>query len=131
MGPRWQSSNRRSTLTHVSDRERDQVTVSGLHTIAARTWEPPIGEERDDVLARLRGIAGDRTDLLTRAAGIMLGLRPPDENDSAYRRYDGGAKLLLEVAGVPERDQRVQEWVPTGEARRTRWRLPVDRGGIA
>lgn len=104
--------------------ERDQAIVSTLHTIATRTWTPPAGQDREDAVARLRDIAGDRTDLLAKAAGIILGLRPADEADPSYGRYDGGAELLLEVAGVDRDDKRVREWVPVGAERRSRWRRP-------
>jgi hypothetical protein len=111
--------------------QRDQATVSRLHTMATRTWEPPTGHARNEALARIRDIAGDRIDLLAQTAGIMLGPRPFDETDPSYRKYSAGADLLLEVAGVGENDEVVQKWVPIGEERRERWRRPVNRGGIA
>jgi hypothetical protein len=77
----------------MGQRERDRAAVSSLHTIAARTWEPPTGQERDTALARIRDIADDRADLLAEAASIMLGLRPSDENE--LPQYSAGAALLL------------------------------------
>ncbi|MGI5233781.1 hypothetical protein [Actinoallomurus sp. CA-142502] len=108
----------------MGEHEQDQRVISTLLTIATRTWTAPTGQHRAGVLARLREIAGDRTDLLAQAAGIMLGLRPADEADPNYTRYDGGAELLLEVADVDRDDKRVQEWVPVGVERRNRWRRP-------
>lgn len=58
---------RRARGTRMSVRAEpssDSMTVSILHTIAAHTWEPPVGEDRTARLDELREVAGDRVDLL-------------------------------------------------------------------
>jgi hypothetical protein len=63
------------------------MIVGGLHTIATRTWEPPTGQARDEVIARLAELAGGRKDQLVEAAGTLLGVGPVDEDDPRYRQY--------------------------------------------
>lgn len=84
----------------------DQMTTGILLTIATRTWTPPEGAERDARMAELR----DRVDLLVEAAGVLLGARLDDEHDPHYRQATAGAEMLLEVAGVPERDPAGRCW---------------------
>lgn len=103
------------------------MIVGALHTISSGTWTAPTGQERRDVLHRLAAAAGDRTDLMIEAAGVMLGLRPRDENDPYHAKYTAAAQLLLELAGVPERAPEVQRWVRVGAERSARWRRPEQR----
>lgn len=102
----------------------DRMTVGTLHTIATRTWDPPTGKAREERLAQLAAEADGRTDLLLEAAGILLGGRPPEPTDPRYIQRSAGAAMLLELAGVREDDPRVQEWMPVGAERRTRWMGP-------
>jgi hypothetical protein len=117
----------------VGQRERDQATVSSLHTIATRSWTPPTGHARDAVLDELREIASGRTDLMIEAAGVLLGTRPADEHDPRHRQRTAGAEILLDAAGVPKGDQveAVRPWVPIGADRWYRWRRPPKTGSIA
>lgn len=107
----------------------DRATVSTLHTIATKTWEPPTGRAREQRLAELTAVADGRTDLLLEAAGILLGGRPPDETDPRHIQRSAGAAMLLELAGVREDDPRVQGWVPVGAERRARWMGPEPNRG--
>ncbi|GLY86000.1 hypothetical protein Airi02_039290 [Actinoallomurus iriomotensis] len=105
----WRSPKACSSLQLMGSNGRDQAIASILHTIAPAPGRRRPAQARQDVTVRLRDIAGDRSDLLTKAAGVMLGPRPPDEADPNYNRHDGGAELLLGVAGVNRDDERVQE----------------------
>lgn len=105
--------------------------MSTIHTIATRTWEEPTGQERDDRLAQLAAAAAGRTDLLAEAAGVLLGVRPLDEDDPRHRQLTYGAELLLEVAETSEDDPEVQRWVLVGEERRDRRRGAFQTGGLA
>lgn len=119
--------------THQRPRPQpDQMTASSLYTIATRHCpaEPPTGADRDARLAELRERADGQTDLVIQIAGIILGTRVEDEYDPRHKGFTAAAAMLLEVAGLCEDDERVQQWIAVGRERRERHRSrpEPDRG---
>lgn len=108
----------------------DRLIVGALHTISTRSWVPLTGQQRQEVLRELAAAAAGRTDLIHEAAGVMLGLRPDDDEADPYHvKYTAAAGLLLELAGTAEDAPEVQRWVPVGAKRRDRWRRPEPQRG--
>jgi hypothetical protein len=73
------------------------MITGALHTIATRSWVPPVGAARDARLNELREAAGRRTGLLIQVAGIILGVRVDDEHDPRYVGYTANSAMLLEL----------------------------------
>jgi hypothetical protein len=70
-------------------------------------------------IAELREIAGGRTDLLAKQAGLILAFRDRDERDGIWPRRALQAALLI-AAGADL--TRLMEWIAVGQERAERIR---------
>lgn len=111
----------------------DGITRARLNGIASRHAGrgDPAGEKRAEAIAELRECAGDRPDLLTEVAGILLGALP--ETDLMYAHHQTAAGLLLDALTEPVNTDELERWQRVGEGRRPvdpRWageRVPIPR----
>jgi hypothetical protein len=105
-------------VRHVRpDPGSERVLYSQIYSTAQRLGRNgelnPQGQSA--AVAELRNLAGDRTDLLVQAAGIMLGCHPP--RTTAYRLYRIWADLLLKAADITEDHENLQRWIAEGKRR--------------